>query len=108
MTVKLFFSLQDEAGAEEPISVSISKDSWHLYMPRVRDACRGQPSLWSLLVYVFEEDASMGVGMDGFFCEARGYIGSLLFPHSLAETGADVAFRSNHLKLTFAIAKLFI
>lgn len=50
----------------------------------------------------------MGVGVDGFFREVRGYTASLLFPCSLAEMGSDVAFRSNHLKLTFAIAKLFI
>ena len=108
MTVKLFFSLQVEVGAEEPVNVPVSKDLRHSYMPRVRDACRGQSRLWSFLVYVFEEDTSMGVGVDGFFCEVRSYTASLLFPCSLAETGSDVAFRSSHLKLTFAIAKLFI
>lgn len=29
---------------------------------------------------------------------------SHLFPHSLAEMGSDVAFRSSNLRLTFAIA----
>lgn len=77
-------------------------------MPRVRDACRGQSSLWSFLVYVFEKDTRLGVGVDGLFCEVRGYTASLLFPRSIAETGSDVAFRSDNLKLTFAIAKLFI
>lgn len=59
------------------------------------------------LCRVVEEHTGMGVGVDGFFCEARGYIAGRLFPRSLAETGSDAAFRSNNLKLTFAIAKLF-
>lgn len=69
---------------------------------------RGQSGLWSFLVCIFEEDTSMSVGVDGFFCKVRGCTVSLLFPRSIAETGSDAAFRSNHLKLTFAIAKLFI
>ena len=108
VTVKLFFSLQDEVGTEELVIISISKGLWHSYMLRVRDPCRGQSRLWSFLVYVFEEDTSMGVGVNGFFREVRDYTASLLFPRSLAEMGSDVAFRSNHSKLTFAIAKLFI
>lgn len=60
------------------------------------------------LVCFLEKDTGMGVGMDSFFCEVRVYTASLLFPCSLAEMRSDVAFASNHLKLTFAIAILFI
>jgi len=108
VTVKLFFSLRDEAGAEELVNISISKDLWQSYIVRVCDACRGQSRLWSFLVCVFEEATSVAVGVDGFFCEVRGCTARPLCPRSVAEAGSDVAFRSNNLKLTCAVAKLFI
>lgn len=70
-------------------------------MLRVHDTCRDNHVLgifWSMslrktLVWVLVWIVSFA---------------SHLFPHSLAEMGSDVAFRSNNLRLTFAIAKLFI
>lgn len=48
------------------------------------------------LVYVFEENTSLGVGVDGFFCKVKGYTASLVFPRSVAVVVCDAAFRSNH------------
>lgn len=53
-------------------------------------------SLVFFLVYVVEENTSLGVGMDGFFCKVRGYTASLVFPDSVAVVVCDAAFRSNH------------
>lgn len=70
-------------------------------MLRVHDTCRDNHVLgifWSMslrktLVWVLVWIVSFA---------------SHLFPHSMAEMGSDVAFRSSNLRLTFAIAKLFI
>lgn len=79
------------------VSLLVSKELWHSYVLRLSNTCEEQSCLWSFfLVYVVEENTSLGVGMDGFFCKVRGYTASLVFIRSVAVVVCDATFRSNH------------